>query len=404
MNDEYIFENLKTKIAGKYDVIVVGGGPAGCAAAISSARAGVKTLLIEKNNCLGGMWTSGFVNPLFDFANKKGLLEEIIGKLKDKSAWGGFWDMSFNYEYMKNILENLCIDAGVKILFNTYYAGVIKADNAVKGVIVENIEGRSAFTASVVIDASGDACVAADAGAVIHIGDETDHRCQAMTLMFLLGNVNPKFYKEGLMFFDNLKKAYEKDGKNKTVPYEKPFLIPIPGTNFAAVQMTHMRGINPLSEEDITKATIEGRKQAIDAFEALKKYDDDFSGIDLIQTAPMMGIRESRRIEGEYTVTIDDLDNGTQFYDGITTVTFCVDIHEDGVESQTVKGVTPYQIPYRSLIPKGIDNLLVAGRCISGTHEAMASYRVTGDCCAMGEAAGNAAAVAIQKSINLRDV
>lgn len=396
-------ERLETKVSGDYDVIVVGGGPSGSAAAIAAGRAGAKTLLIEKANCLGGMWTSGFVNPLFDHENKSGLLKEIIDLLKENSAWGGFWNISFNYEYMKVILENLCLDAGVTLLYNTNFVSVIREENTVKGVVVENIEGRAAFLSSIVIDGSGDACVAADAGVTIHIGSPVHHECQAMTLMFIVGNVNPKF-KDGSMFYERLRKAYIKEGKNREAVFKMPYLIPVPNSGFAAIQMTHMRGYDPLSASDITIATIEGRRQAIEAVEVLKKYDEDFSEIELIQTAPMLGVRESRRIEGEYVITVDDLMKGQQFNDGITMVTFNIDIHDANQMSQTCRAVKPYQIPYRSLIPKGIDHLLVVGRCISGTHEAMASYRVTGNCCAMGEAAGRAAAAAVRRSVDLRDV
>ena len=116
---EMISEQLQTPVRGTYDVIVSGGGPSGCAAAIAAARAGASVLLVERQNCLGGMWTSGFVNPLFDAANKGGLLAELIGDLKKADAWGGFWNISFHYEYMKTLLEQKCMEAGVTLLYET---------------------------------------------------------------------------------------------------------------------------------------------------------------------------------------------------------------------------------------------------------------------------------------------
>ena len=165
-----------------------------------------------------------------------------------------------------------------------------------------------------------------------------------------------------------------------------------------------MYGYNPLSAGEITKATIEGRKQMLDAFEALTKYDDEFKNLELISSSSVLGVRESRRIIGDYIVTKDDLLNGTQFDDAVANVTFNVDMHTEENNGQMCYRVKPYQIPFRAMTPKGYDGIVVAGRCISGTHEAMASYRVTGNCCQMGENAGNVVAYAVKNNVNVRDV
>ncbi len=388
-----------------YDVIVVGGGPAGTAAAISAGRAGAKVLLIEKENCLGGMSTAGFVNPLFDHENKGGLLREVINELKARNAWGGFWKESFIYEYMKEISESMCLDAGVDILFDTRCCGAIMEGNRIKGVIAENIEGRTEYSAGAVIDCSGDACVCNDAGAKWLIGDENDGSCQAMTLMYLMGGLPGKYRNEdGLMMYDVLENAYKKQNLGNTSPYRMPFLIPVPNSDFAVLQLTHMRNYNPLSARDRTKAVIEGRKQMLTTFEALRDFDEDFRSSYLIASAPLLGIRESRRIVGEYTLTEEDLVNGIKFDDSVCEATFVIDIHCENDTSQASKSVKPYDIPYRSLIPKGIEGLLAAGKTISGTHIAMASYRVTGNCWAMGEAAGSAAAYAVKNHVSVRNV
>lgn len=385
---EMISEQLQTPVRGKYDVIV-----SGCAAAISAARAGASVFLVEQQNCLGGMWTSGFVNPLFDAGNKSGLIAEIIEDLKKADAWGGFWNISFHYEYMKTLLEKKCVEAGVTLLYETQCVGALRSGNRVTGILTESIDGRSAYFGSIMVDASGDGALAADAGACIHFGDAKTHQCQAMTLMFLVGNI-PKKYRDGLMMHDVLVAAYEKEGLGRSTPFQVPYLIPVPNANFGVVQLTHMRGYSALSTAQRTQAVMEGRKQMIEIYELLRQYDPDFKDWELLQSAPILGVRESRRIEGEYMLTDDDLQSGAQFHDGVCTVTFGIDIHDESRTNQTCCRVKPYQIPYRCMIPKGLEGLLVAGKTISGTRRAMASYRVTGDCCAMGEAAGKAAAYA----------
>lgn len=400
---QYITEELRTPVAGEYDVIVVGGGPSGSAAAISAARKGMKTLLLEKTQCLGGMWTSGFINPLFDCENKSGLLAEIIGELKKDDAWGGFWNKSFNYEYMKALLERLSREAGVEVLYDTRYSRPITEAGAIRGVIAENIGGRKAYLGKVVIDASADAAVAYDCGVKCFIGEDGFESCQSMTMMFVVGNV-PHKYKEGLMLYEVLEKAFEKQGKGRHSPFRVPYMIPAPNADFAVIQLTHVHGKDPLDAESMTQAVIEGRKQVLECFEALKFYDDDFRDLVLITSAPQMGVRESRRIEGEYTIKAQDLLDGLIPEDSVTVATFGIDIHDSKNTEQHVAHTEPYGIPYRAMLPKGIDGLIVAGKTISGDHVAMASYRVTGDCCAMGEAAGYAAAYAVKNHKSVKEI
>ena len=292
-----------------YDVIVVGAGPAGVSAAIVASRNGAKVLLLEQEYCLGGMWTSGFVNPMFDHKNKEGLLAEIKAELEQKNLWGGFWDQSFIYEYMKVLLEEKCIEAGVEFLYDTKYIGAITDGNRVKGVYVTNIEGVIACYAKIVIDASGDGCVAADAGAEWHLGEGESHShdtCQAMTLMFLVTGI-PEKYKKGLIIYDIVESAFKKQGLGYHLNFDKPYLIPLPNCDCAVIQLTHMLGYDPLSAKARTDATVEGRKQMIRVFEALHDFDDDFKNLDLVSSAPLLGIRESRRIIGEYYLTDDDV-------------------------------------------------------------------------------------------------
>lgn len=398
----YIEEKFTTEIKGDYDVIVVGSGPAGCGTALSCARDGLKTLIIEKNNCLGGMWTTGYMNPLFDYENKTGILKELIDNLKEANQWGGFWNQSFNYEYMKVLLDKKFAEAGVDVLCNTAFSKIIMEKDTVKGVIVENIDGRSAYTAKFVVDCTGDGNVAAEAGCDFEIGDNGDYsKCQAMTLMFLVGNI-PEKYKDGILMNEIMKDVYEKAGKE--LPFTMPYLIPVPNASFGVVQFTHMYGYNPLSAKEITEATTEGRHQMMDAFEALTSYNEDFKDLDLITSCTVLGVRESRRIVCEYTVSDEDIFSGAKFDDGVVKAAFNVDVHTEKNKGQHCQKVTAYEIPIRALIPKGKKGLFVAGRCISGTQTAMASYRVTGNCIRMGESLGQALAYALKNNIDIRDV
>ena len=397
-----INENLTTRVLGEYDAVVVGAGPAGCGAAIALGRAGLKTLLIEKFNCLGGAWTTGFMNPFFDFYNKSGVVEELINELKSAGQFGGFWNMSFNYEYMKVILERKMKEANVEVLYNTVFSRTLVEDKKVYGIVAENIEGRFAVLAKTVFDCTGDGNVAASAGCPFEIGVDGDYKeCQAMTLMFLVGNV-PEKYKDGLMIFEKLNAVYEKAGKQ--IPFRVPYLIPAPNSHFAVIQFTHMYEYNPLCSSDLTKATMEGREQLIDAFEFLTKYDEEFKDLELITSSSVLGVRESRRIVGEYRVSTDDILSGARFEDAVAYVTFGADLHTKSNKGQNCFQVKPYHIPMRSLIPQGYQGIIVAGRCISGSREAMASYRVTGNCAQMGESAGYFVAEAIKNNIDIREV
>lgn len=398
-----ITKNIEIPVKATYDVIVVGGGPSGCGAAFAAAQNGAKVLIIEQMNTLGGQWTSGFINPMFDGINKKGILKDIITELHNRNAWGGFWDKSFHYEYMKLILEEYCENLKIDVLYGTTYTGVLQVGNTVNGVTTISINGHEAFLGKIIIDTTGDASVAVDAGAEWQIGGNNETDCQSMTLMFLIGNI-PEKYKDGLMFIDVLDAAYKKEGLGRAPIFRVPYIIPAPRSNFGVVQLTHMRGYSPLSATERTKAVLEGRRQMIEAFEVLTKFDPDFKDLCLIQSAPSLGVRESRRIVGDYTLTEQELLEGAKFDDGICTCGFGIDIHNNESTKQTVIHTKPYQIPFRCLLPKGLENIIVAGKTISGTHTAMASYRVTGNCFAMGEAAGKAAAYCVKHGCKTREV
>ncbi|MBQ8577626.1 MAG: FAD-dependent oxidoreductase [Clostridia bacterium] len=397
-----INETLSTPVLGEYDAVVVGAGPAGCGAALALGRSGMKTLLIEKFNCPGGAWTTGFMNPFFDFERKTGIVGELVSELKEIGQFGGFWDKSFHYEYMKLILERKLKEANVEVLYNTTFSRTLVEDKRVSGVVAENIGGRFAVLAKYIVDATGDGNVAASAGCLFDLGVDGDFReCQAMTLMFLVGNI-PEQYKSGLMIYEKLNAVYEKAGKQ--IPFKVPYLIPVPNSHFGVVQFTHMYEYDPLNAKALTEATMEGRQQLIDAFEFLTEYDEEFRDLELITSSSVLGVRESRRIIGEYCITGDDILQGARFDDAVAYVTFGADLHTKSNKGQHCFAVRPYHIPMRALLPKDYRGIVVAGRCISGAREAMASYRVTGNCAQMGENAGYYIAEAIKSGRDIRDI
>ena len=387
----------------EYDIIICGGGPSGVSAAISAGRKGMKVLLIEKQNSLGGMWTNGYVCPLFDVEQNTPIINEIVDDLKATENWGGFIGKSFNFEFMKYYLEKKCIEAKVDLLYDTSFLEIEKQNIGWK-ISANNIEGLNFYQCKICIDATGDAAVASKAGAQWHIGETDYKQCQAMTLMFLIGNL-PEDFNAMKNCYSHLETAYSNAGiPVEKIPFKVPYIISIPNTKFAVVQLTHMYGHDPLDAKSRTEAVIEGRKQIIEVFSILKNYHPDFKDIELITSAPLLGVRESRRIVGEYELTVDDALNGSKFDDATASCHFNMDVHSADTNGQKCTHIKRFDVPFRSFIPKGLENFLVIGRCISGDHQVMAAYRVTGDCSAMGDCAGNAAANAIIKGKSLREI
>lgn len=415
-------ESAQVPVGGDYDVIVVGGGPAGIAAALSSARHGKKALLIESYGFLGGMWTMGMVMPFFDQENKGGICQELVTAIEKTGQYvqAGPEMWVCDLEEMKLLLDRLLVEAGVELLLHTHFAAPIVQDGTIQGIIVENKGGRTAYTARVVIDCTGDGDVAARAGVPFDIGRPGDHQVQPMTMMFRMSNVTyvQDYYTyrhyESNELFPKLQDAMERAGvTNHDFNYKRPCVIRMPGIHTALCQATHIRQLLATDPVELTKAEIEGRQEVKQLFELLHTYLPEFKYAHVDVTGPHIGIRESRRLRGEYHLTLEDVEQNRQFDDGICTVTFWVDIHQpDGVDQDAQHGALlrpSFQIPYRSLVPLGVENLLIAGRCISGSYEAHASYRVTGNCVAMGQAAGIAAALSLEtqkppRQINGADV
>ncbi len=392
-------------IRNRADVLVVGAGPAGFGAAVTAARGGAKVTLVERGGMAGGMWTLGLVSPFFDNKNKGGLNRELREALEKNGSWGGLWNIAFDPTAMVMLLDEYLLESGVDFLPYTMAVETVVEDNRVTGVIIENKSGAQAILAGVVIDCTGDGDVAALAGAEYRIGREDSGGCQPMTMMFKLGGVREEYDRDNVIgWYRELVKRVPENEVLPQIPFNFPAIIKLPRRGEALIQWTHIRRMSAIDGDDLAKAVLEGRRQVRQAMEFLKKLPDILGEVYLLELPELIGVRESRRIVGEYTVSDDDVRNGTSHPDAVCKVNFGVDIHEPEEKSQTNIKSPGFEIPYRALLPKGLDGLLTAGRCISGSFMAHAAYRVTGDCLAMGEAAGHAAACALENNISLREV
>ncbi|NLY02598.1 MAG: FAD-dependent oxidoreductase [Rhodopirellula sp.] len=390
----------QTPVAADVDVLVIGGGPAGVGAALAAAREGARTLLIERHGMLGGVWTAGIMNPFFDFHRKGWIVAELIERLKKADAfraWKFSW--TFDTEMMRLLLETLFAEAGAECWYYSFAADTIVEAGRVRGVVVESKSGREAVLAKTIIDCTGDGDVAARAGVAYNLGRAADSACQPMTLMFEIDGVGDWIQSKAEDLYDAMTNAISEHNLSIELPIGRvnyaPWIINLPRPGAAVVQATHVYLMNPLDTRDLTRATIETRRQVHE----LTKVFGRVAGLEnvrLVQTAAAIGIREARHLAGRYTLSLDDLREGRRFDDAVTFGAFGVDIHDVKRGEQSAHGakMRPYEIPYRCLVPETVGGMLFAGRCISGTHEAHASYRVTGTCMAMGQAAGLAAAMA----------
>ncbi len=398
-------------IAGKTDVLVCGGGPAGIGAALAAARAGASVQLIEVAGCLGGVWTVGLLTKILDGENKSGIMSELLKSFASRGSQiardtkGTVYDP----EIAKMVLEELCVEAGVKIRLHTRLVGAVTDDrNRVVGVLTESKSGREAWLAERFVDCSGDGDLAAHAGCRFDVGIGEDCGCQPMSMLALLTGVDPDairpFIREtGSEAKRRLLKLMEDHGI--TPSYRAPTLRHL-HSGIYSIMTNHEYGVSAFDADAITEATIRARREVHEIVDGLRKLGGSWQNLSVVATAEQIGVREGRRIRGRYVITAEDVAKGLQHEQAVCRARFPIDVHAlDAHGNKEISrdykagGHKPYDIPYPSLVAADVDGLLMAGRCISGDFIAHSSYRVTGNSVPMGEAAGLAAAVSVAKNV-----
>ncbi|MBI4833157.1 MAG: FAD-dependent oxidoreductase [Candidatus Lindowbacteria bacterium] len=414
---EHIQESARSiEVAGKYDVVVVGGGPAGFTAAVSAARMGASTLLVEQSGMIGGIATAGLMSHWGGWASSS-----ILNELLDKAAKPGPEEecsdkKCINPEKLKFLMLEMLYEERVTVLLYSFCADVIKEGDRVRGVIVESKSGRRAMLGSVVIDASGDGDAAWKAGAAFQKGRNGDGKMQPVTVMCKVGGVDLGSAVFPGSFETNLEvpkgKVQDLARKHLPLPAGHTLLYPSTLPGVVTVNMTNFIGIDGTRAEDLTRGEYECRKQIDKIVAFIREFIPGYEHCFLISTSSLIGVRETRHFIGEYVFNEDDILASKVFDDWIVAnATFNFDIHniegpgldKHGAQHEFPK-ITGYTIPYRALVPEKIDGLLLAGRNISGTHKAHSNYRVMPICAAMGEGAGIAAALAAKKGVAPRRV
>lgn len=402
-----------------YDVVVVGGGFTGVAAAIAAAREGLDTIIIESAGALGGAATNCLVNPFMDYhmsvtenGEKKsvainvGIFAEIRKRLAECGGMESAESWAFDEEKLKVVLDDMCAENGVRVLFHATLCGADCRDGKIESIEAITKAGRLAFAAKTYIDCSGDADLAFMCGFPTRLGRDEDNLCQPMTLCFRVANVKDTdaFLKKEMPRLQTLYKEARESGRINN-PRENILVFWSMAQGVIHFNSTRIVKRNPTDPFDVSIAEAEARKQAYELFDFIKENSTYFENARLVSTAASIGVRESRMIDGEYLLNEDDILSCREFTDSIACGNYCIDIHSPDGTGTTIKHIPEgkcYHIPYRCLVPLGSRNLVVAGRTISTTHVAQSAYRIMPIVCCIGEGAGTAAAVAIKDGCEVR--
>lgn len=413
--------------AGEFDVIVVGSGSAGSPAAIAAARNGARTLIVERLPFLGGTSTAvldtfyGYYTP--GSHSKKvvgGIADDVVAGLKEHNAaferpnsFGAGTGVTYHPEYLKTVWESLVMNSGCQVLLNASVLDVIKEDNKINGLVLNTKTGLAIYKAKFVIDASGDADICYFGGFPFELAGEKDP-AQTLTTTFKMVNVDIKKRKNVSKQEVNrlMEKASETGNYNLPRKEGSDHITPV--DHMTATIMTRLKSygirdgkvINATDPELLTKAEIEGRLQAIEYIRFLKDYVPGYEKAELSTFGFQIGVRETRRVYGEYRLTAEDVLSARKFEDQIGLCGAPMEDHHDGADTkwQYLPDQQCVGIPYKTLIPEGSANLLVAGRCFSASHVAHSSVRSMAQCMVMGEAAGTAASLAIKTGVTPLDV
>ncbi len=416
-------------VRAEVDILIIGGGPAGIMAAEAASGKGLKVMLLETRGFLGGNLTTGL--PILSFLGRKGnqiikgLPQRFVDRLRARGAATNHRACPLHVsltmidpELSKTLALEIMQENGVEVLMYVFCADVIKEGKDVKGVIIDSKAGREAILARTVIDCTGDGDVAFRAGASCEKGD-SNGGMQPPTLMFCMKGVDVKrlresiadhpeiydmdiipnefFRKEANFTMVGMRGLIEKArAEGLEIPVDRTIIMTGIAADEMWINMSRVSGVDATDPASYTYGEIVARKQNEQVATYLKKYMPGFENAWVEKSAAFLGIRESRRVVGEYMLTDQDILACRRFDDAIAVASYPVDIHHaQGGDCTLYWCEDCYDIPYRCLVPSGIGNLLVAGRCASMTHEAMGSTRVMSTCMAMGEAAGKAAQIAL---------
>ncbi len=397
----------------RYDVVIAGGGPGGVCAAVGAAQEGATVLLAERYGFLGGMATAGLVNPFMSYrAGGKKLTSAVFNELLDRLDKIGALDRGgqvFDDEGMKIVLDRMMQDYGIDLLLHATLTGVEMApgEPLIAAAQVVGKSGQMALHGAVFVDSTGDGDLAAFAGAPFEMGRKQDGLCQPMTLCFRVGGVAGRptvaqLHEELNSIYLEAKAAGEVNNPREDILI---FATTVPHIfHFNTTRVIQRNATNTL---DMTAAELEGRRQTAELVDLFRRKSPRFRDAYLIKTAAQIGVRESRRVMGQYVLDVDDVLEAARFEDGIARSNYPVDIHSPTGEGTVLQHLPPgefYEIPYRCLVPQGVDNLLIGARCISATHEAHSSLRVMPVVAGIGEAAGIAAAWAAREGIAPKEI
>lgn len=437
----------KRKKLENYDVIVVGGGPGGIPAAIASARAGMKTLLVERKAFLGGVAATGL--PLLAFYDRTGtqvvggIGDEIVNRLiKIGGSFSGHIPCPLHNSFtpvnpylFRSVAVEMCKEAGVDMLFSTEIQDVLVDSGKISGAILFSRSVVYEVACKTLIDATGDGTAAYLAGAMYQVGNENDGKIQPVSLVFSLGNVdiealleyiksNPDTYKtpdtygEGmdynLDYFLNSESFYftgfnefieqAKQNGDFEIPRDRVIFAKQPNKNEIVINATRMINVDPNDPESLSKAEIDGHRQVQVLLNFFKRYCPGFSDAFLANTASGTYARESRRITGIKTLQKKHIENLLIPEDTIALAGYNIDIHQSGIGLNFSPSAHAIGIPYGCLVSKNIEGLLTSGRCISVDPYPFGLVRAMATCMAIGEAAGTAAAQSLKNDVSLADL
>lgn len=408
------------------DVLVVGGGASGIAAAISAAQGGAETLLIEQRGFLGGMGTVALVPAFCPFTDKqkpiiRGLGLKLMERMKDacgetfRKEYGSTLDwVPIDPEVLKRVYDDAVLESGASLLYHTFVYDIVRSEDGktIEGAVVVNKSGRSFIRSRYVIDATGDGDIAALAGVPFQKGGESGE-LQPGSMCYLLANVDRRRFLAFLeesgdtgQLHQTVARAMEEgalpEGRKSIsgLAWVSDYLV---GVNFG-----HVFGVDGTNAEDLTRGAIEGRRTAERQLQFFRAYVPGFENAHMVASGEQLGIRETRRIQGDYTLTVDDFVNARSFPDDIARNAYYIDIHLANSRSDMTFNHLPpgvsHGVPYRVMLPLGINNLWVAGRSASSDRAVQGSLRVMPNCFAMGQAAGTAAALARRESADSRSI